>query len=76
MSENSIVLFKDGDVSLDVPISPERDTVLLNRSQMALLVVKPTVENFATVQNGGGRQVERSIACRQWTNSNMRESAT
>src|SRR5574344_1824207 len=37
MSENSIVLFKDGDVSLDVPISPEKDTVWLNRNQMALL---------------------------------------
>jgi len=37
MTEDSIVLFKDGDVSLDVPISPERDTVWLNRNQMALL---------------------------------------
>ena len=87
MSENSIVLFKDGDVSLDVPISPEKDTVWLNRNQMALLFDRdvktigkhinnalaeelntledaeksPTVANFATVQDEGGRQVERSI---------------
>ena len=40
MSENSIVLFKDGDVSLDVPISPERDTVWLTANQMAMLFNK------------------------------------
>lgn len=87
MPENSIILFTDGSVSLDVPISPEKDTVWLNRNQMALLFDRdvktigkhinnalseelspledsqdnPTVANFATVQNEGGRQVERSI---------------
>ena len=40
MTENSIVLFKDGDVSLDVPISPERDTVWLSANQMAMLFDK------------------------------------
>ncbi len=40
MPENSIVLFKDGDVSLDVPVSPERDTVWLSANQMALLFDK------------------------------------
>ncbi len=85
--ENSIVLFTDGAVSLDVPVSPEKDTVWLNRNQMSLLFNRdvktigkhinnalaeelfnledarenPTVANFATVQNEGGRQVERSI---------------
>ena len=34
---DSIVLFTDGSVSLDVPISPEKNTVWLNRNQMALL---------------------------------------
>jgi hypothetical protein len=84
---DSIVLFTDGSVSLDVPISPEKNTVWLNRNQMALLFdrdvktigkhinnalaeelnnledahLNPTVANFATVQNEGGRQVERSI---------------
>lgn len=37
MPENSVVLFTDGTVSLDVPVSPERDTVWLNRNQMAQL---------------------------------------
>lgn len=37
---DSIVLFKDGDVSLDVPISPEKDTVWLTANQMALLYDK------------------------------------
>jgi len=40
MPENSIVLFKDGDASLDVPISPEKDTVWLTANQMALLYDK------------------------------------
>lgn len=85
--ESSVVLFTDGDVSLDVPVSPEQDTVWLNRNQMALLFDRdvktigkhinnalseelhasadehdtPTVANFATVQNEGGRKVERNI---------------
>lgn len=33
--ENKIVLFTDGTLSLDVKISPEQDTVWLNRQQMA-----------------------------------------
>ena len=40
MTENSIVLFTDGAVSLDVPISPEKDTVWLTANQMALLFDK------------------------------------
>lgn len=38
--ENSIVLFIDGAVSLDVPVSPEKDTVWLTANQMALLFDK------------------------------------
>jgi hypothetical protein len=34
---NQIVLFSDGDLTLDVAIEPENDTVWLNRNQMALL---------------------------------------
>jgi len=37
MSEKSIVLFTDGQVTLDVPISPEKDTVWLSANQMAVL---------------------------------------
>lgn len=40
MQANSIVLFIDGTVSLDVPISPERDTVWLSANQMAVLFDK------------------------------------
>ena len=40
MPENSIVLFKDGDISLDVPISPDKDTVWLTANQMAMLFDK------------------------------------
>lgn len=40
MQENSIFLFKDGDVFFDVPISPERDTVWLSANQMAVLFDK------------------------------------
>lgn len=40
MSEKSIVLFKDGDISLDVPISPDKDTVWLTANQMAMLFDK------------------------------------
>ena len=36
-SKNEIVLFSDGEVSLEVPISPEKETVWLNRQQMAKL---------------------------------------
>lgn len=40
MPENSIVLFTDGSVSLEVPVSPEKDTVWLTANQMALLFDK------------------------------------
>ena len=35
--KNEIVLFTDGNVALEVPITPEQDTVWLNRNQMAEL---------------------------------------
>lgn len=35
--ESKIALFTDKDVTLEVPVSPERDTVWLNRNQMTLL---------------------------------------
>ncbi len=40
MQENTIILFTDGPISLDVPISPEKDTVWLTANQMALLFDK------------------------------------
>jgi prophage maintenance system killer protein len=40
MPENSIVLFTDGPVSLDVPVSPDQDTVWLSANQMAVLFEK------------------------------------
>jgi len=35
--ENQIVIFTDGDLQLKVPVSPEQETVWLNRQQMAQL---------------------------------------
>lgn len=40
MPENAIVLFTDGALSLDVPVSPEKDTVWLSANQMAALFNK------------------------------------
>jgi len=40
MPENSIVLFTDGPISLDVPVSPDKDTVWLSANQMAVLFDK------------------------------------
>ena len=37
MDKKEIVLFTDGNVVLEVPITPEQDTVWLNRNQMAEL---------------------------------------
>ena len=37
MDKKEIVLFTDGHVALEVPITPEQDTVWLNRNQMAEL---------------------------------------
>ena len=37
MDKKEIVLFTDGNVALEVPITPEQDTVWLNRNQMAEL---------------------------------------
>lgn len=37
VKKNEIVLFEDNDIKLEVPISPEEDTVWLNRNQMAEL---------------------------------------
>ncbi len=38
--ESKIALFTDKDVTLEVPVSPERDTVWLTANQMALLFDK------------------------------------
>lgn len=40
MTESSIVLFTDGSVSLDVSVSPDKDTVWLSANQMAVLFDK------------------------------------
>jgi hypothetical protein len=40
MTENFIVLFKDGDILLDVPVSSDRDTLWLTANQMAVLFDK------------------------------------
>ena len=37
MDKKEIVLFIDGNVALEVPITPEQDAVWLNRNQMAEL---------------------------------------
>ena len=37
MDKKELVLFTDGNVALEVPITPEQDTVWLNRNQMAEL---------------------------------------
>ena len=37
LNRNEIVLFKDGELSLEVNVTPEQDTVWLNRNQMAEL---------------------------------------
>ena len=37
MDKKEIVLFTDGNVALEVPITPKQDTVWLNRNQMAEL---------------------------------------
>ena len=35
--KREIVLFQDDDIKLEVPVSPDQDTVWLNRNQMAEL---------------------------------------
>jgi hypothetical protein len=35
--KNQIVIFTDGDLQLKVPVSPDQETVWLNRQQMAQL---------------------------------------
>lgn len=37
MDKKEIVLFTDGNVALKVPITPEQDTIWLNRNQMTEL---------------------------------------
>ncbi len=37
MKKNEIVLFEYNDIKLEVPVTPEQDTVWLNRTQMAEL---------------------------------------
>ncbi len=37
MKKNEIVLFEYNDIKLEVPVTPEQDTVWLNRAQMAEL---------------------------------------
>lgn len=40
MDKKEIVLFTDGNVALEVPITPEQDTIWLNRNQMTELFEK------------------------------------
>jgi len=40
MSKNEIILFNDGDLKLEVPVTPDKDTVWLTLDQMALLFEK------------------------------------
>ncbi len=79
-NENEIVLFETEDKEIKLNVTIERDTVWLNRNQIAELFDRDvktigkhinnalkeeldnsTVAKFATVQNEGGRDVERDI---------------
>ena len=52
MDKKEIVLFTDGNVVLEVPITPEQDTVWLNRNQMAELFERDVkrLENMLTMR--------------------------
>lgn len=77
---NEIIFYKNGELELPVEITPDKETVWLNRNQLATLFDRDvktigkhinnalkeeldnsTVAKFATVQNEGGREVERFI---------------
>lgn len=82
MNRNDVVIYKDGDLEVEVQINSEEDTVWLTLNQIAELFERDkssisrhisniykngeldrssTVAKNATVQNEGGRNIERSL---------------
>ena len=82
MNRNDVVIYKDGDLEVEVQINSEEDTVWLTLNQIAELFERDkssisrhisniykngeldrssTVAKIATVQNEGGRNIERSL---------------
>ena len=57
--ENNIVIFKDGDVNVEVKVSPEQDTVWLTQKQMSVLFGVTTdnislhIKNIHMINTGG-----------------------
>lgn len=82
MNRNDVVIYKDGELEIEVQINSEEDTVWLTLNQIAELFEREkssisrhisniykngeldrssTVAKIATVQNEGGRNIERSL---------------
>ena len=82
MNRNDVVIYKDGELEIEVQINSEEDTVWLTLNQIAELFERDkssisrhisniykngeldrssTVAKNATVQNEGGRNIERSL---------------
>lgn len=66
--EKEIVLFEDNGIKLEVPITPEEETVWLNRAQMAELFdrdIKTIGKHIAKSRRG--------VAFRKWANSVLKQ---
>ncbi len=61
VKKNEIVLFEDNDIKLEVPISPEEDTVWLNRNQMAKLFDRDVKTIGKHINNALKEELDNSV---------------
>ena len=73
--KNEIVLFTDGDINLEVELSPELETVWLTQKQMVELfeVKQATLSEHINNIISSGELDETSIAFRRWANSVLKQ---
>lgn len=61
VKKNEIVLFEDDEIKLEVPISPEEDTVWLNRNQMAELFDRDVKTIGKHINNALKEELDNSV---------------
>lgn len=61
MKQNEIVLFTDGEKNIEVQISPEKDTVWLNRNQIAELFDRDVKTIGKHINNALKEELDKSV---------------
>lgn len=64
MSENQIVLFKDGELEVHVEVTPDKETVWLNRSQLATLFNRDIKTIGKHINNALKEELDNSVVAK------------